>query len=48
MSGIDKDDKSKVSKPSDQKFFLGFTDAYPIKTVPMFIAILSNAVRRKK
>jgi hypothetical protein len=48
MSGIDKDDKSKVSKPSDKKFFLGFSDAYPIHTVPTFIAVLSAAIRRKK
>jgi hypothetical protein len=48
MSSIDKDDKSKVSKPSDKKFFLGFSDAYPFKTVPEFIAILSQAVRRKR
>jgi len=48
MSGIDKDDKSKLSKPTDKKFFLGFSDAYPFHTVPSFIAILSKAVRRKK
>jgi len=48
MSGIDKDKKSKVSKPSDKKFFLGVLDAYPIHSVPVFAAILSKAIRRKK
>jgi len=48
MSSIDKDDKSKVSKPSDKKFYLGFKDGFlPAET--WFIARLAGRkIRRGK
>lgn len=48
MSSIDKDDKSKVSKPSDKKFFLGFSDGFVGGNIPMIIALVNNTIRRKK
>jgi len=49
MSSIDKDDKSKVSKPSDKKFLLGFSDSSALPREKwMLAAFLSAAIRRKK
>lgn len=48
MSGIDKDPKSKVSKPSGKKFFLGFKDGFLGGNLPLFMAILSDDAKRRK
>jgi hypothetical protein len=48
MSGIDKDPKSKESKPSDKKFFLGFSDGFLPKEKWMVAALVSSLIRRKK
>jgi hypothetical protein len=48
MSSIDKDPKSKVSKPSDKKFFLGFLDGFPDDKKLLIALILNKSMRRKK
>lgn len=48
MSAIDKDAKSKVSKPTDKKFLLGFKDGFLSNNFPLFLAILKDEERRKK
>ena len=48
MSGIDKDPKSKVSKPSGKKFVVGFKDGYLGRNLALFMAILSDNEKRKK
>jgi len=46
MSSIDKDPKSKISKSSDKKFFLGFSDGFPVSKLPMIAALVSQVIRR--
>jgi hypothetical protein len=48
MSSIDKDDKSKVSKPLDKKFFLGFLDGFPDNEKLLISLILKRSIQRKK
>jgi hypothetical protein len=47
MSSIDKDPKSKVSKPSGKKFRLGFKDGFTTKNLPLFVAMLSDLERQR-
>ena len=46
MSGIDKDKKSEVSKPTDKKFFLGFLDGFPDNEKLLLSLILKKSIRR--
>ena len=48
MSGIDKDDKSKVSKPSGKKFRVGFKDGFLGGNFPLFMAVLNDTKKRRK
>jgi len=48
MSSIDKDPKSKVSKPTDKKFFLGISDGFLGGNLPMIVALVNSTIRRNK
>jgi hypothetical protein len=48
MSAIDKDPKSKVSKPSGKKFRLGFKDGFLGGNLALFMAILSDNEKRRE
>jgi hypothetical protein len=48
MSGIDKDKKSKVSKPSDTKFLLGFKDGFIPAESWLIARIVGKKIRRGK
>ena len=48
MSGIDKDPKSKVTKPTDKKFFLGFSDGFLPRDKSMLVVLAASIIRRGK
>jgi len=48
MSSIDKDTRRKVVKPTDKKFFLGFSDGFLPRDKNMLIALAASLVRRGK
>jgi len=48
MSTIDKDLKTKVTKPSGKKFFLGFSDAFFPHDKAVLVALAASLLRRGK